>query len=253
MQLNFDPVTLVGFSLVLVRATAFVILCPPFNTPAIPTRIKAGFAVALSFVLAQRVGAEVASLSMSAYVGALASQLVAGLALAAFVFVIFQTLQTAGEMIDLQVGFSLGGILDPLSGNTSTPIGRLHQLLGIAILFAINGHVLVVRAFLESVQAAPLGHVDTTALASGLVKYVGLLMIAAIEISLPIIAALFCTEVALGLLGKAAPQLNIMVIGFGLKTMIAFTLLGATLVMLPEATESLVWQALRSASQVFRG
>ncbi len=253
MQLNFDPVTLVGFSLVLVRATAFVILCPPFNSPAIPTRIKAGFAVALSFVLAQRVGAEVASLSMSAYVGALASQLVAGLALAAFVFVIFQTLQTAGEMIDLQVGFSLGGILDPLSGNTSTPIGRLHQLLGIAILFAINGHVLVVRAFLESVQAAPLGHVDTTALASGLVKYVGLLMIAAIEISLPIIAALFCTEVALGLLGKAAPQLNIMVIGFGLKTMIAFTLLGATLVMLPEATESLVWQALRSASQVFRG
>ena len=120
-------------------------------------------------------------------------------------------------------------------------------------MFAINGHVLVVRAFLESVQAAPLGHVDTTALASGLVKYVGLLMIAAIEISLPIIAALFCTEVALGLLGKAAPQLNIMVIGFGLKTMIAFTLLGATLVMLPEATESLVGQALRAASQVFRG
>ena len=54
MHLNFDPVTLLGFSLVLIRATAFVILCPPFNTPAIPTRIKAGFAVALSFVLAHR-------------------------------------------------------------------------------------------------------------------------------------------------------------------------------------------------------
>lgn len=253
MQLNFDPVTLVGFSLVLIRSTAFVVLCPPFNSPAVPTRIKAGFAVALSLVLAHQVGVQVASLSMSAYAGVLASQLIAGLALAAFVFVIFQSLQSAGELIDLQVGFSLGGILDPLSGNMSTPIGRLHQMLGIAIIFAINGHVLVVHAFIESVRAAPLGHIDTSALAAGLVKYVGILMIAAVEMALPIMAALFCAEVALGLLGKAAPQLNILVIGFGLKTMIAFALLGATLVLLPEATESLVGQGLRAASRVFRG
>ena len=78
-----------------------------------------------------------------------------------FVFVIFSAVQSAGELIDLQVGFSLGGVIDPLSGNNSTPIGRFHQLLGLAILFAINGHVIVARAFIRSVEVAPMGQLDS--------------------------------------------------------------------------------------------
>lgn len=253
MNLTFAPATIVGFCLVLVRSSAFVTLCPPFNSPALPARVKVGFAVSLSFLLATRIGEQVTDISTSALIAGFGSQFLAGLGLAAFVFVIFQALQSAGELIDLQVGFSMGALLDPLSGNMSAPIGRFHQLLGITILFAINGHVLVTRAFLESVHAAPLGKIDTGALAEGLVHMVATLLIASIEIALPIITALFLTEVALGLLGKAAPQLNILVIGFGLKAMIAFSLLSATLVLLPGSTESLVGQGIRAAGRIFRG
>jgi flagellar biosynthetic protein FliR len=253
VHFTFAPATLIGFSLVLVRATAFVVLCPPFNSPSIPVRIRLGFAAALAFVLAHDLGPKVGNLSTAAFVGAMGMQFVAGVGLAVFVFVIFQALQAAGELIDLQVGFSLGGILDPLSGNQSTPIGRFNQLLAIAILFAINGHVLVVRAFIESVQAAPFGHISTSTLASELVRMLGVLIVAAVEIALPILAALFCTEIALGLLGKAAPQLNIMVLGFGVKAFLAFTLLAATLVLLPASTESLIGQAIHAAGRIFRG
>lgn len=253
MNLTFAPATLVGFCLVLVRSSAFVALCPPFNSPALPARVKVGFSVALSFLLATRIGEQVTDISTSALIASFGSQFIAGLGLAAFVFVIFQALQSAGELIDLQVGFSMGALLDPLSGNMSAPIGRFHQLLGITILFAINGHVLVVRAFLESVHAAPLGKIDTAALAQGLLHMLGVLLVAAIEIALPIITALFLTEVALGLLGKAAPQLNILVIGFGLKALIAFSLLATTLVLLPGSTESIVGQGIRAAGKIFKG
>jgi flagellar biosynthetic protein FliR len=253
VKLAIDPTVLVGFCLVLVRATAWVSLCPPFNSPSIPKRVRVGFAVAMSFALARRVGSGVTDISSAGLVGALFTEILAGLGLGAFVFILFSALQAAGELLDLQVGFSLGGVIDPMSGNMAAPIGRLQQLLGIAILFAINGHVLVVRAFVESVRAAPLGKIDTAELASGLAKLLGVFLAAAIEIALPILTALFCTEVALGLLGKAAPQLNILVIGFAVKTMIAFALLGATFVMLPETTGSLLGQAIRAAGRIFRG
>ena len=86
-----------------------------------------------------------------------------------------------------------------------------------------------------------------------LVQLFGVLLRASLEIALPILTALFCAEVALGLLGKAAPQLNILVIGFAVKATLAFGLLGATLALLPETVESLFGKALRAAMSVFAG
>ncbi|MGD9998694.1 MAG: flagellar biosynthetic protein FliR [Ilumatobacteraceae bacterium] len=251
MQFLIEPSVLVGFCLMLVRSTAWVTICPPFNMPAIPVRVRVGLAVAMSIVLAGKVGSEVRSIETPSLVGAMFTQLLAGFALGFFVYMIFSVVQSAGELIDLQVGFSLGGVIDPLSGNNATPIGRLHQLLGIAILFAINGHIMVARAFIRSVEVAPLGSLDLARLAESLAKLFAVLLAASIEIALPVLTALFCTEVALGLLGKAAPQLNILVIGFAVKSLIAFALLGATLVLLPEAVESLLGRGLRAGLSVF--
>jgi flagellar biosynthetic protein FliR len=253
VRLYVDPATLVGFCLVLVRAAAWVAICPPFNSPAIPVRVRGGLAVAIALVLGNEVGRTVQSIETPQLVGMLFTQLLAGFVLGFFVFVIFSAVQSAGELIDLQVGFSLGGVIDPLSGNTSTPIGRLHQLLGVAILFAINGHVLVVGAFIRSVEMAPMGSLDPARVAENIARLVATLLAAAIEIALPMLTVLFCTEVALGLLGKAAPQLNILVIGFAIKGFLAFVLLGATLVLLPETVDSLLGRGLRSAMEVFTG
>jgi len=251
MQFDVQPSSLVGFCLVLARASAWVTISPPFNTPSIPVRVRVGFAVALAFLLARSVGPSVEDISTPALVGALLTQVLAGLVLGFFVYVAFAAVQAAGDLIDLQVGFSLGGVIDPLSGNNSAPIGRLQQLLGLAILFSIDGHLAIVAAFIRSVEVAPLGTLDAAVVAEGLAQLVVVLLAAAIEIALPILTALFLTEVALGLLGKAAPQLNILVIGFAAKAMIAFALLGATLVLLPGSVDSLLGRALRGAAEAF--
>ena len=253
MELQIDPVVLLGFSAALVRATAWVVVCPPFNSPAVPLRVRAGLAVAIAVVLARRIGEAGVDTGTVGFVGELLAQAAAGLVMGLLVMVVFAALQAAGELIDLQVGFSLGGVIDPMSGNMAAPIGRFYQLIGIVVLFAIDGHVLVTRAFLRSVELAPGGGIDLGLAADGMVDAVSSLLVSALEISLPVLAALFAAEVALGLLGKAAPQLNILVIGFAVKTLIAFTLLAGTLFLLPGATESLLGRAVTSGLRIVVG
>jgi len=253
MEIQLPLTALVGFCFALVRTTAWITICPPFNSPAVPIRVRVGIAAAVSFVIADELGGEATSLALGPFLLALLTQVLAGLALGFTVYVLFSAIQAAGDLIDLQVGFSLGEVLDPLSGTSAAPTGRFHQLVGLAIVFAINGHILVMRGYLRSVEAVPSGRVDMAVLGQELTGALSSFLVAAIEIGLPVLTALFCTEVALGLLGKAAPQLNILVLGFAAKTIVALLLLGLTVVMLPGATESLLVDGVRSAARAFGG
>lgn len=253
MQLDISTATLVGFCAALVRTTSWIAICPPFNSPAIPVRIRVGLATAISFVLAGRLGEEIVDLRLGQFVVTLLTQAIAGLALGFAVYMMFAAIQGAGDLIDLQVGFSLGQVLDPISGAMAAPLGRFHQLLAVTLLFSINGHVLVVRGFIRTVEAVPLGTLDLGLLADEFLQLLVAFFIAAVEIGLPVLAALFCTEVALGLLGKAAPQLNILMLGFAAKTFVALGLLGLTLALLPETAESLLGRAVRAAGRMYGG
>ena len=253
MEIDLPVATLTGFSLALVRTTAWIMFCPPFNSATVPIRIRVALATAIAFVVAPLVGSSVTTMALGPFIVSLLTQALAGFALGFAVFVLFSTIQAAGELIDLQVGFSLGQVLDPLSGTAAAPIGRFHQLLALAIVFAINGHVLVVRGYLRSVEAVPSGRVDLAVLGEQFTDLLSMFLVATLEIGLPVLAALFCTEVALGLLGKVAPQLNILVVGFAAKTFVALMLLGLTLALLPETTESLLGRAVRTAGRAYGG
>lgn len=254
MDLSIPATQLIGFALALVRTTAWITICPPFNSPSVPRRIRVGLAGAIALLLAGRISVAVdPTMGAGEFITLAVAQIGAGLALGFLVFMMFSALQAAGELIDLQVGFALGAVLDPLTGTSAAPIGRFHQLLALAILFAIDGHTLVVRGYIRSVEAVPLGGVDLGQLATELIDLLTTFVIAAIEIGLPVLAALFLAEIALGLLGKAAPQMNIMVIGFAAKAFMAFTLLSMTIVALPDSVESMLIQAMRAAGRVIGG
>ena len=255
MDLQIPTSTLIGFSLALVRATAFIAICPPFNSPAVPVRVRVGLATGIALAIAGPLGASAAPdvLEIGPYLFALLTQALAGVAFGFCIYVLFAAVQGAGELIDLQIGFSLGAVLDPLSGVNAAPIGRFHQVLAVGILFAINGHVLVIRGFLRSVEAVPSGTIDFESFGTELVGLLRTFMIAIVEIGLPVLAALFLTEVALGLIGKAAPQLNVLVIGFAAKTFVAIVLLALTVALLPTQMESLLMQSIRAGARVFSG
>lgn len=254
MDLALPITSLLGFSLALVRTTAWIVICPPFNSPAVPRRVRVGLATAIALLLSARISPVIDPAMTTGELIVLAvAQIGAGLALGFLVYIMFMAVQAAGDLIDLQIGFALGAVLDPLSGTSASPIGRFHQLLAISIMFAIDGHTLVVRGFLRSVEAVPLGGLDLGHLADQLVTLLGAFFVAAVEIGLPVLAALFLAEIALGLLGKAAPQMNILMIGFAAKGFMAIVLLSLTILATPDSVESLIVTALRAGGRVIGG
>ncbi len=254
MDLAIPAPTLMGFALALVRTTAWIAICPPFNSPAVPRRIRVGLSAAIALLLAGRIAPAIdVEMDTASFVMLAIAQIGAGLALGFLVYMMFMAVQAAGDLIDLQIGFALGAVLDPLSGNSASPVGRFHQLLALTLLFAIDGHTLVVRGYLRSVEAVPLGGVDLGQLAAELTQLLGAFFVAAVEIGLPVLSALFLAEIALGLLGKAAPQMNILMIGFAAKGFMAVVLLSLTIVATPDSVDSLLMQALRAGGRVIGG
>ncbi len=254
MNLSIPETQLMGFALALVRTTAWIAICPPFNSPAIPRRVRVGLATAISLLLASQISDSITTrLGTGEFLMAALAQIIAGLALGFAVFILLSAIQSAGELIDLQVGFALGAVLDPLTGTSAAPIGRFHQLLAVTILFAIDGHTAVVRGYLRSVEAVPLGGVDLGQLAQEMLGLLTVFLISAVEIALPVLAALFVAEIALGFLGKAAPQMNILVIGFAAKSFIAFVLLAITIVSIPDTAESLLGRAVSAVGGAIGG
>ncbi|MGY6499359.1 MAG: flagellar biosynthetic protein FliR [Acidimicrobiales bacterium] len=253
MDLEIDPNLLVGFFFALVRTGAWIAIAPPFNSNAIPIRVKVGVSAALAMVMAQGFEAPADALETGPFIFALLYQALVGFALGFAVLLFFSAVQAAGAMIDLSAAFSSASLYDPFSNAAATPVGRWYQILAVTILFVIDGHLMLVRGLMTSFEAAPLGGLRIDSVAGFLVRDVSTFFVAAVQIAFPMLAALFLAEVMLGLLSRAAPQINILVIGFNIKIIALLFLLGLSLVVLPGAVERIVEQSVTVPGAWFGG
>jgi flagellar biosynthetic protein FliR len=244
MTLTVSTAWLNGFLLALARASAWTVITPPFRTLAIPVRVRIALAVALSLAIAPQLAPDVADFSTTALITSVVAQVAVGLALGFVVMLLLAAVQAAGHIIDVLAGFGLASIYDPMSGAASSPFGRLYELLATVLLFAVNGHVVLVRGFLRSFEAIPATSLDLGALAELLTNGLSSMLIAAIQIALPLGVALFVADIALGLLGRAAPRINVLVLGLGAKALIALLVAGLALPLLPAAVRSLTDRSL---------
>jgi flagellar biosynthetic protein FliR len=248
VQISVDPTFLGGFLLALVRTSAWITVTPPFNTNAIPQRVKLIIAASLALAVAPRLEFSPHLFEVGNFAAAVAYQALTGLALGFAVYLVFAVIQAAGELIDFQAGFAAASLYDPFTQATATPIGRFYQLLSVSILFAINGHLILVRGFMRSFDAAPLQGIDIDKLGRVLTSDMARFLSAALEIASPLLAALFLTEIVLGLLGRAAPQVNIMQVGFIAKIFVALVLTGLALPLLGPTMARLLGDATNNTA-----
>ena len=253
MTFDLSPDLIAGYLLALVRAAAWVAVSPPFGTRVMPGQVKVGFAAALALALGPQLADQAVPLEAGPLISAAVLQLGAGLALGFIGVLLFSAVQAAGNMIDLFSGLTMASVFDPLSNVQASVFGRFYQLLATTLLFAINGHVLLVRGFLTSFDAAPLTSLDIDTVGRLLTRDLGMFFIAAIEIAAPLLAALFLAEVVLGLLSRAAPQMNVFMVGFPFKIGLTLVLAGLALPLLPGTVESLLGHALRGGAGLVRG
>ncbi len=244
MSIEVDPTVLVGFLLALVRTIAMLTVAPPFSGPFIPVRIRLGIAAGLSVATAGLLTPDQVP-TLPAFVFSALDQVLLGLLFGFVIQMVLTAIQMAGSLIDLFAGFSAGSLYDPLTGATATPVARLYQLFGVAMLFALNGHLLILRGFLRSFEAGPAARAAPGPAGSALVGEIGNMLVAAAEIALPVLAALFLTEVALGLVAAAAPQMNVLILGFAAKAFVALAVLALAFPVISDATAELVVRGVR--------
>lgn len=252
MTLTADTATVLGFVLAVLRASAWVAVAPPFNAGFIPARVKIGLAGALGLALAPAVARTQVPTDTAGFVTAAALQVAVGLTLGFLAQLILAAAQAAGSMIDLFGSFSMAAIYDPMTHTQTSVFGRAYQLFAVVLLFVTNGHLLLVRGFMTSFTAVPVTGIDVANLARLVTHDMGLFFLAAVEIAAPLIAALFVADVALGLLARATPQLNPMMLAFPLKILLTLVLVVLALPFLPNIVDNLVTDALRSGSDFTR-
>ena len=244
MRLTLDPNLLVTIVLATTRFGAFLAVAPPWSNPGVPWRIRAALAFGLAIVATTRVTTSAALLEPAALITAVVYQAGVGAAIGFLVAAAFSVVQSAGAIIDLNAAFSGAMLYDPFSQAGASPIARLYQLLATGLLFSSGGAVLMVGGLIRSFDVAPIEGFDTADLANLLLSAVGGLMAVAFQIALPLVAALLLAELMLGMLAKAAPQLNVLMLGFGVKSLITLALCAVTIPLLPFAIERLVGGSL---------
>jgi flagellar biosynthetic protein FliR len=243
LQLAVGEQLLAAFVLAVARTAAFVLVTPPFNTRAVPMQARVALALALALPLTSAVQASAPPLASWDLVLRLLVQLVTGLALGFFVLVAIGAVQAAGDLVDIVGGFNSSIALDPLMLTQTSVFGRLHQFVAVTVLFATDGHLMVVHGLSRSLQVMPNPAISWDALGRALVTDVSGLVSGALQIAAPIIGAMLVADVSLGLMTRAAPALNAFALAFPLKILFTLLLVGFVVVRLPSTVHDLVQHA----------
>jgi flagellar biosynthetic protein FliR len=250
VQISISEAALSGYLLALVRATAWLFICPPFGGKQIPVQVKVGFAAALALAAGPHLADHAPPLEVVPLAGSAVIQVAVGFALGYVGVILFGVVQAAGSLIDAFSGFNMAQMVDPTSSGMTSVFGRFYQVLAATLLFAINGHVLIVRGFLASFDATSLDQLDLQRLSDLVTVDLGHFFVAAIEIAAPLCAALLLTELALGMLSRAAPQMNVFMLGMPLKMLVTISLAALAIPLLPSTVEALIEPMVRQGLQV---
>ncbi len=212
----------------LVRILAFIATAPLWSSAGIPrrTRLILGFAIAIAIAPVVQVSPGVSPGSMAG-LWILAQQMLIGIGMGFAAKIVFTVFDMAGEIIGLQMGLGFATFYDPLNSAQTPVIAEFLSLLAFLVFLSINGHLVYVGTLAESFRLIP---VSATPLAAAswlnLAELGARIFSLGLLLSLPIIVALMITNIALAVLTRAAPQLNIFALGFPLTLIGGFTILG---------------------------
>jgi len=145
-------------------------------------------------------------------------ELMVGLVIGFVVTLTFSAVQLAGQLLDLNMGLAMMNVLDPTSNAQIPLMGNLLNIIATLVFLAINGHHLLITAIMDSYAIIPLGTaVITNQVTEALMIMASQMFVIGVKIAAPMVSALFLTIVALGILNRAVPQVNVFIIGMPLQ------------------------------------
>jgi flagellar biosynthetic protein FliR len=217
------------FILIFVRLSGIFSSAPLFSSRNIPVIAKVGFALTFSYIVAPIILPRTDALipeSIIPYVLLIFSEYFIGLILGFVTYIVFYGIQMAGAILDVQIGFGMVNVIDPQLGQQIPLIGNFKYILALIVYLATNCHHLFLAALFESFAIVPLAKAGSFGgLAMILLDITNNIYVIALKIAFPVLISVFITEVALGILSKTMPQLNIFVVGIPARIIVGIFML----------------------------
>ncbi len=232
-----------GFVWPFIRILAMLSTAPVFNHKAVPRRVRVGLAIGISLLVAPLLPAP-PTLNDPRAMSLLFQQIFIGIALGFSMRMIFTAFEMAGDLLGLQMGLAFAQFIDPQRNAPSPLIGSFIGILASLAFFSINGHLLVIAAIIKSFEIAPVGDVFSHIQPERIAALGSLMFMLGLQIALPVITALMSANIMLGVLARAAPQLNIMSIGFAVTLLVGFYVLYLSLPFLSMTFEQSILRTL---------
>lgn len=222
--INFWP----AFLLILVRIATFMMVVPIFSYRNIPAMAKIGLSFFIAIPIFFTIDPDPVAVD-GIFLFLVLKEALVGLSIALIAHILMGVVQTAGGIIDFQMGFAMANVVDPLTGSQSPVTGQYLYIFTMLFLLATDGHHLLIDAIFHSYSFIPLtelsvhfGDAHTVFL---IAKSFATMFLIAVQISIPIVASILMVDIALGILAKTVPQLNIFAVGFPMKILSGFILL----------------------------
>jgi len=248
MDLSF----VIRLGVLLVRPAALVAAAPPFGGSYTPAPVKIGLSLILAIVLAPTVA--VPAMTGGAVIAVVVGrELLVGVALAMAVRVLIAGVELAGQLAGFQLGLAYAAAVDPQTGARNNVIASLYANLALFSFLALDAHHAVLRALARSYAAVPvgLGGVDA-ALGSMVARTLGAIFLIGAQLAAPIVVVLLIVELGLGLVTRAAPALNMMIVGFPVRLLAGLLVLAATVAIVPGVTRDVAPAVIDLATRLAR-
>jgi flagellar biosynthetic protein FliR len=250
--MNISLVQVFGALLTIgVRITGIMLFAPFFGSVVIPARVKAVLVMALTALLYPMLSTKMPQMNISQWPMMVFSELLIGVALGVVTNIVFDGVQMAGQVLSVQMGYSLVNILDPQTQVESTVMATFHQTIAMLIFLRLNVHFWILRALVNSFDYLPpsSGHFGASFTSSVLHAGSSVFSIG-IQIAAPVLSATLLADIALGLLGKASPQLPLMLLGPAVKSVLGILVLISALKYWPGLFEHMFLNSMNQANGI---
>lgn len=243
---------MIGSVLVIgLRVSGLMIFAPFFGSAVIPPRIKVVLTIAITAVLYPVYAPHLHTVDLKQWPLIVASETIVGIAMGLATNAVFEGVQIAGQVLSVQMGYSLVNILDPLTQVDSTVVALFHQSMAMLIFLGLDVHHWILRAVVNSFDYLPPGSATLNPLFMQALLHEGVIVLdLGIQIAAPVLAATLLTDVVLGLMGKASPQMPLMLLGPAVKSMLGVLVLTVTMRFWPHMFEKYFSESIAYAGYV---
>lgn len=227
------------YLLIFVRITGFVYTAPFFSLKDVPFRVKTGLCIFLAAIIFYTVPP--ASAEYNSVIGfaiIIVKEAIAGAIMGLFANIAFYILNFAGQIMDMEIGFSMINELDPATNIQSTITANLYGYLVLLIMMITNLHHYFIKALVDSYQIIAIGkETFSPGLYKLMTQYMADYFIISFRIVLPIFASILIVNTILAILAKVAPQVNMFVIGMQLKVFAGLVILVLIISLVPSVAD----------------